>query len=118
MNKIRAVCLHGHRLDSRLDKKNLRPRKCRECLRINQARYDKKKRDHPEQINRIKGKFVLRHSLARINHAIKRELYLYNRYGKYDRDYIAIGKWLEQRGKQWNQIHEWREVQIQEACST
>lgn len=109
----RLFCNHGHRLyrhnvcaDGR----------CKECRTIAVRKYDEKRRHHPEQIKRQRGRFSLRDSLARINRAITRELAQYNYHGKNDADYVAIGKWLEKRGKDWNAVRELN-VKIKEACS-
>jgi hypothetical protein len=59
-----------------------------------------------------KIKWSLNQALRRLNIAVERELYNYNKYGRHDGEYVAIGKWLEERGKRWNNVRTFDSVEI------
>jgi hypothetical protein len=62
------------------------------------------KRGYRPRTKKTKKGWTVKGAIGRINYAVEMELARYQRLGNDRSQYVAIGKWLEERGKRWNNV--------------
>jgi hypothetical protein len=62
------------------------------------------KRTYNTRSKKTKKGWTVKGAISRINYAVEMELARYQRLGNDRSQYVAIGQWLEERGKRWNNV--------------